>query len=156
MMSNNKKEKPKMKKLSEVPYVPEKDDKTGENKKSFTQSLTKDQIKDLLEGYVETSFENIKIGFNVRYFKKTNDTFEFRMGGTVFKVSDDYIIVTNGRANWSVQKDGNIFFQQIPYNIFKKQVEEDCKFRVNELLSLVKSQQKKIKELEDYISKIRK
>lgn len=150
-MNNIKKKQ--IKKLSDVPYTPKKD-KLGEDKKTFTQSLTKDQIKDLLEGYNEVTFENIKPGFNIRYFKKNNDTFDFRMGGMVFKVFDDYVILTNGTTNWSVQKIGNIFFQQVPYNIFKKQIEEDCQFKINELVSLVKSQQKKIKELEDYIRQI--
>ena len=136
----------KLKKLNDIKYIGD--------KKTFTEQLTKEQIKDLLEGYVEVKFSDIKMGFHVRYFKKNGDKLNFRMGGTIIKMDPEYVIVSNGKANWSVQKKGTIFYQQAPMSQIKKDIEEEYMKKItekddkiNELMSLIKSLNKKIKDI---------
>jgi len=139
--------KTELKKLSDVKYVGD--------KKTFTESLTKEQIVDLLDGYNETDFSNIKMGFHVRYFKENNGKMDFRMGGTIIKIEKDYVIVSNGKANWSVQKNNTTFYQQAPLSQIKKDIEEkyikkitENEDKIQELMALVRSLNKKIKTLE--------
>lgn len=135
------------KKLSDIEY-------TGD-KKTFTDRLSPEQIKDLLDGYELVSFKNVKLGYHVRYFKKADKT-EFRLGGTVVKINDDYIVLTNGTANWSVQKKTAVIYQQEPIVKFKKRITEEHQSKINELMSLIREQDKKIKVLEKQIASMTK
>lgn len=144
--------KTELKKLSDIKY-------TGD-KKTFTEKLTKEQIKDLLDGYKEVTFGGVKIGFHIRYFKKQGTELDFRMGGTVIKKEKNYLIVSNGKANWSVQEKGTVFFQQIPLSVLRKELEDEYEKKItekddkiNELMSLIKELTKKNKMLENKINK---
>lgn len=99
-------------------------------KKTFTKSLTKSQIIDLLDGYQETSFLLLRQGYLVRYFKPIENTekLEFQMGGMIVYVDivNKYAIVTNHKVNWSVQSNC-IFFQQMPISEIKQIIEDKYK-----------------------------
>jgi hypothetical protein len=120
----------KLKKISDVPYEGE--------KKTVTDSLTQDQIKDLCDGYSETKFNDLKLMHHARYFvldKKTKKP-KFRMGGTILKIYNEvivedgkvtdkkYIVLTNGSLNWSVQKEGTIFFQAKSILVIEDELKE--------------------------------
>ena len=88
----------KLKKISDKKY-------TGP-KKTFTEKLTKNEIKNLLDGYTETPFDKLHIGHNVRYFVNNvkSGNLDFRMGGFIIKIEEDFVIISNGTVNWSAQK----------------------------------------------------
>lgn len=136
----NKKPKPTLKKLNDIEYKGE--------KKTFTQQLTNEQIIDLLDGYDEVPFNNLKVGYHLRYFKINDDgKNEFRLGGTIIKKALQYIVLTNGTGNWSVQKKGNIFYQQMPLSQVKAEIEDKYKMRINELMAYIKKLEKEIEKL---------
>jgi len=141
---SSKKTLKKLKKLDDVEY-------TGP-KKTFTQELSPDEINALLEGYTETDYTLLKKGFHIRYFspnKKTGEQ-EFKMGGTIIKIiSPDYIVLSNGSLNWSVQIDGTVFYQQMTMNEIKTelQVNFDADLHVKNLeIAKLKSQLKTLKK----------
>lgn len=158
-MEKEKKEYPKLKKLDDIKY-------TGP-KKTFTQELSKEEINQLLDGYEETTFSNLNKGFHVRYFKKVNGMLEFKMGGTILKKEAEYVILTNGMANWSVQKVDTVFYQHETIIEIRKQLDkkygdeiDGLKKRNDELISYVKllkiqlvDKDKLIEKLENKIKK---
>lgn len=133
------------KKLSDVPY-------TGE-KKTITQSLTPEEIKDLLDGYEQTTFENLKPFFHVRYYKQNPTTKEvnFRVGGIIILINSEkeYIIVSSGTLSFCVQKQNTIFFQAVPLSIMKERMDEQYKKKINEQNSKINELMTYIKSLED-------
>jgi len=148
----------KLKKLDDVEY-------TGP-KKTFTQELSPSEIQALLEGYVETDYVSLKKGFHIRYFstnKKTGEK-EFKMGGTILKISSpDYIVLSNGSLNWSVQIDGTIFFQQMTMQEIKTELQvnfdADMHVKNNEILKLklhIKAFKKEISEKKNEIEALQK
>lgn len=124
------KQKKTLKKISDIEY--------NGPKKTFTEELTQNEIIELLEGYIETDYTLLKKGFHVRYFsinKKTRKQ-EFKMGGTILKLTlPDYIVLSNGYVNWSVQIDGTTFFQQMTMSEIKTalQVELSADLHVKDL-----------------------
>lgn len=81
---------------------------------TYTESLTKENIKDLLKEYEQVeNIKNIKIGCHLRYFSKNKDNnYLFRLGGEL-KLNDsskDYIVLKNRIKTWCVQKKDTIFF----------------------------------------------
>lgn len=126
----------KQKKISEVPY-------TGP-KKTITQSLTTEEIKDLLDGYEKTNFENLKPFYHVRYYHEDKKTGEvlFRTGGIIIKCNNEkkYVVLSSGAVSWSVQKKNNIFYQAIPLSVAKEQLNEqykdDIQKKNNEIIQL--------------------
>lgn len=131
----------KLKKISDVEYIGP--------KKTFTQELSKEEINKLLEGYTETSFSKLNKGFHVRYFKKVNNSLEFKMGGTILKKEPEYIILTNGTVNWSVQKINNIFYQQESISNIKNELEE-------QYIEQIETLKKEKEELISYIKILKK
>jgi hypothetical protein len=114
----------KLKKISDKKY-------TGP-KKTFTEKLTKNEIKNLLDGYTETPFDKLHIGHNVRYFVNNvkSGNLDFRMGGFIIKIEEDFVIISNGTVNWSAQKKNTIYWEQIPLSIMKKMIEEECQEKI--------------------------
>jgi hypothetical protein len=124
------------KKLSEVLYKGP--------KKTLTQLLTTDEIKDLLDGYEITVFENLKLFYNVRYYSKNPKSGEvlFRTGGSIIHIDNEkeYVILSSGSLSWSVQKLNTIFYQALPLSVIKEQIEmkyiDDLEKKDNEILEL--------------------
>ena len=101
-------------------------------KQTTQERLTPEQIKEKLLDYVlvENTQDNFTIPLNchVRYFSVSpkNDKL-FRLGGTVFKIFDDYIILSNGTTTWSVQKKNTIFYKKLSMDevVLRSQKEKD-------------------------------
>ena len=75
-------------------------------------SQGEEKMKEKLKNYVETDMIHIPIGTHVRYIVLIDFIPQFRLGGVITKVEDDYVVLSNGRFTWSVQrarpdKDGN-------------------------------------------------
>jgi hypothetical protein len=108
------------KKLNDVEYIGP--------VKTFTESLTSEEIKDLLDGYKETPYLLLKKGHLIRYFIKDKETgkFKFRLGGNILNIYDNFIVVY-GKHKFSVQFENTIFWQQTPLSEIKEQIEEKYK-----------------------------
>jgi hypothetical protein len=83
---------------------------------TFTETLSKEDIKNLLNDYEQVNDINtVKKETHLRYFTLNNDgTYKFRLGGKLMinDTSNNYIILSNGIKTWSVQKKNTIFFQK--------------------------------------------
>ena len=122
------------------------------SEKSFQELLSKEDIDILLENYelVNSKYE-IKVGLLVRYYSlinKDNETQElFRMGGTVIKTDfeKDYVVLTNGKVNWSVQINNATFYKKLTIEELKKNYEND-----------IENMDIKLNKYKNYIDKIKK
>lgn len=137
------KQKKELKKISDVEY-------TG-SKKTFTQELTPEEIKNLLEGYEEVEYNELKRGFHIRYFSKNKEgKMGFKMGGNIIKLNiPDYIVLTNGKVNWSVQINNSTFYQQLTMTQIKDDIEREYKAEL-----FIKD--KEILKLKDIIKSLKK
>lgn len=87
---------------------------------TYTDSLTNNEIKHLLEDYTKVKdISLIEKGTHIRYFSKNNNgEYQFRTGG-VLKINnepDKFIILNNGRKSWSVQTKDTIFYSKVIIN----------------------------------------
>jgi hypothetical protein len=140
-MSSNKKT---LKKISDVDY--------NGPKKTFTQELTTEEIQSLLEGYKEVNYDDLKKGYHIRYFSKNKNTgkSEFKMGGTVIKIELDYVVLTNGSINWSVQLKNAIFYQQMTM----EEIRNDLKMEYDAQLHIKNNEIAKLKLLVKEMKKV--
>lgn len=95
----------------------ETDNETGYIKPELTNTdaMTNDDIKKVLEDYKKVEADQLIKSDHVRYFVINKDkTTSFRLGGWVLKTDGmpDYIVLTNGKLNWSVQCANTIFYKQ--------------------------------------------
>lgn len=138
-------------------------DKSKQGKKTATDNLTKDDIKDLLEDYCQvTDINTVNIGTHIRYFASINGENKFRRGGNLKLINKDegYIILRNAVGNeWSVQLKGSTFFKKMTLTEIKK----ECDKITNELTAKNKKLKtkndeltKKIKQLEEENEKLKK
>ena len=116
--------------------------------KTFQDTLNDEDIKKMLTDYVPV--ENIfivPVNSHIRYFIKKDGKRLFRMGGNLIKVDESkgYIVLSNGKTNWSVQVKDSIFF--------KKQSADDIKEYYEAKL---KKYKKKIRKLETSLDEIKK
>lgn len=104
------------------------------NGNSFTDNLTKDEIKQLLEDYRKEKIEKIARGKHVRYFATDNEGHKkFRTGGILINNAGlpDYVVLSNGGKNWSVQTEDTIFYVQMSISDIKKEF-QDTLFKKDE------------------------
>jgi hypothetical protein len=96
--------------------------KTG---KSLQQTLSPNEIKEKLEEYVKLdSIDEAPLNSHIRYFtidKKTNKK-QFRLGGFLTKIDTAYVVLSNGRLSWSVQKTNTDFFKKMSYTELKEEL----------------------------------
>jgi len=130
----------------------DKNDKYIRPKKTVQDKLTPNQIKDLLNDYVEVADVNsIPLNTHVRYFSKQKDGRKvFRIGGYLInnKEADKYIVLTNRKNNWSVNTKNSIFFKKISTD----ELTEVHNDEVGELKQLIKKLYKENKKLKGKIS----
>lgn len=116
--------------------------------KTFQDTLENEDIKQMLKDYipVEDIF-SVSLNTHIRYFIFKNGQRLFRLGGNIIKINADkgYIILSNGKTNWSVQVKDTVFLKKI--NV------EDVKAKYEEKLIKYK---KKIKKLEESLEEIKK
>lgn len=95
--------------------------------KSLQQSLSPNEIKEKLQEYVQLdNIDDVQLNSHIRYFtidKKTGKK-QFRLGGFLTKIDKDYVVLSNGRLSWSVQKNNSIFFKKMSYNELKEELIE--------------------------------
>ena len=116
--------------------------------KTFQDTLENDDIKEMLKDYVDVDdIYSVSLNTHIRYFIKKNGKRLFRMGGNIIKMDEQkgYIVLSNGKTNWSVQVKDAIFF--------KKPNVEDVKAYYEEKL---KKYKKKIRKLEESLEEIKR
>ena len=117
--------------------------------KSYQESLSPSEIKKKLEEYEQVDdIDNVNIGNHLRYFTFNPSTGEkqFRLGGFLSKIDQEYVVLNNGEFSWSVQKNKSVFFKKLSFNELK-----------NELIEKIsKKYEKKIEDLTNENSKLKK
>ena len=124
------------------------------SKKSYQDSLSPDDIKQKLEEYKQVNdIKTISLNTHVRYFtiSKTGEK-QFRLGGFVTKISDEYVILANNNLSWSVQIKTSIFFEKMSFSDMKEEIiKKISKKYEKELIELVEEN----KQLKDTIKQVK-
>ena len=99
---------------------------------TYTENLTRQQIKEQLKDYKEISdITMISIGCHVRYFSTDPKTKKklFRLGGSVNKIDPEYrfIILSNGTVSWSVQIANTTFWKKLTESEYKEELKEELR-----------------------------
>ena len=115
-----------------------------------TELLTPDEINTRLKNFyrvVPEDIINIPVNTRIQYFQVSSENkFKYRTGGNlIINKAPLYLILSNGRKNWSVQLDTHIIFAG--YDIDKIKIEYEKKLLEKE---------NKIKQLTLYIKKLKK
>ena len=118
-------------------------------KYTYTEKLSKNEIEDLLEDYVEKDINKIPINTHVRYFITKDNKKLFRTGGLMVNNSGlpDFVVLSNGKTTWSVQIKGTIFFKKMSIKEIKEDYEEEIEILEKEnenLRKIIKKLQNKI------------
>ena len=127
------------------------DKKYTRPKHTIQDKITEDEIKEVLEDYIECDdVSKVPIGTHLRYFitttnQKGNTERKFRFGGFLKNKDncDKYIILSNNTISWSVQIDNTTFFKKMNTDEIK---EEYIKV-IEENRQIIKSLKKEIKKL---------
>lgn len=94
---------------------------------TFTEQLSKEQINERLVDYVKVEdLYKVPLGVHLRYFVEKNGEKLFRMGGQLYKNTGlpDYVILNNGKTQWSVQVNDSIFYRKMTINEIKEDYEK--------------------------------
>lgn len=125
---------------------------------TFTESLAREDIKNLLEDYEQIEdISKITKGTHLRYFiKEKNGEYKFRMGGilTVNNNIPKYVILSNGKKSWSVQIKDTIFFNKKSIEKIKKEIEEEMFQKDEKIKFLINHQKEKNKECDELKQKL--
>jgi hypothetical protein len=108
-------------------------------KKTFQEQLTADEISEMLQGYEKVDdISEVPLNTHLRYFTTQKDgTQVFRTGGFLKnkQKADTFVILTNGKNDWSVQTKGAVFFRKLSgkdqldaiHELYKKKLAEKDK-----------------------------
>ncbi len=119
---------------------------------TYTDTLTKREILDFLQDFEKVDNINIvPIGTYVSYIDTSNDQIVFRIGGTILINKQDYLVLSGGKTNFSVQKNNKIFFRRLNYSEMKKELDN----HILEYKNSIAQKNKQIKDLILYIKKLK-
>lgn len=137
-----------------------------DNNNSVQNKLTQDDINKLLDDYEEISNnDELNIGMDIRYFQivtKGNINQKlFRFGGKIINIDlkKGYIILTNGKVNWSVQLQNVIIYKKISIEEIKTLYENDLDtkdMKIQNYKLKIDALKKKISELQERGDKYKK
>ena len=94
-------------------------------KKSYQDKLSPSEIKQKLAEYKQVDdIDSVSLNSHVRYFtfNPKNGKKLFRLGGFLTKIDKEYVILSNGKFSWSVQKKNSVFFQKMNFNELKDEL----------------------------------
>jgi polyhydroxyalkanoate synthesis regulator phasin len=104
--------------------------------------LSPEQIKKRMENYErveENNFHKLYRGQKIKYFEfiQNENKFRYRPGGSlVANKSPDYIVLTNGKQNWSVQLEKSIIFKERNISEIISKYEDLIVLRDGEIMKL--------------------
>lgn len=120
-----------------------------------TDLLSKEQIISRLKNYEQVipTIKNLPVSSRIQYFEILDtDNFRYKPGGTVIvNKYPKYLVLTNGRKNWSVQIKSHVIFKQKDVSDIENNYETIIRHKNNEIRQLNKKNKdllKKIKILE--------
>lgn len=116
--------------------------------KTFQDNLSSDDIKKYLKDYAAVKdVYQLPLNTHLRYFTIKNGKKSFRMGGYLSKIDQikGYVMLTNGKVNWSVQVKDSDFFQKLEIDDIRDEYERK-----------IKKYKKRIKKLEATLEEITK
>jgi len=123
--------------------------------KTYTDKLTKEQIKEQLEDYKRVEdISKVPTGVHVRYFSLVNGKKKYRSGGKIMSKDGlpNYILLTNNTQKWSVQAKDTVFFRQMTL----KEIKKDFVDQLEEQDLVIKNQEKEINRLQTLLKQARK
>jgi hypothetical protein len=136
------------------------DDNYKKTGKSIQQALSPNEIKEKLQEYVQVDeLDDVPINSHIRYFTvdKKSGKKQFRLGGFLTKNEKDYIVLSNGKLSWSVQKNSSIFFKKMAYEELKQELIEKISNKFEKkIISLEKENESLKNTLKDIKRTIRK
>ena len=130
-------------------------------KKTLTDKLSAEEIKNKLEDYIEVEdISKVPLNSHLRYFtekydeKKKNSSKVFRLGGFLVNKNnyDKYVVlsnvpdtgvINNNRKTWSVNTQKSIFYRKQTID----EIKEDYKDELEELYDEVDKLKKQVKKL---------
>lgn len=131
--------------------------KDGYVRPKFTPSdlLSAEEIKKRLFNFEKVKTEDIpNLGINLRiqYFEVIDgDKFKYKPGGRIIQnKAPDYLLISNGRFNWSLQLDKHIIFAELTTEKVKMEYEQKLQQKdreIEHLRALIRKQKKIIEEL---------
>ena len=139
-------------------------------KKTLTDKLSAEEIKDKLEDYIEVEeIGQVPLNSHLRYFtekydeKKKKNTKVFRLGGFLVNKNnyEKYVILSNvpdtgvinsNKKTWSVNTQKSIFYRKQTID----EIKEDYKDELEELYDEIDNLKKQIKKLTLENNKLKK
>lgn len=127
------------------------DDNEGDEKKTFTGNLTKDEINEKLQDYkLVDDISKVPLGTHLRYFVMKDGTKLFRMGGNLKRNLDlpKFIVLVNALGTeWTVQVKDATFYKKMSL----KEIKEEYDGIIDELHEKIKKYKTKIEERDNTI-----
>tara|TARA_B110000971_G_C19950248_1_gene473040 strand:- start:503 stop:967 length:465 start_codon:yes stop_codon:yes gene_type:complete len=135
-------------------------------KKTYTESIqNKAAIKEKLKNYERVEdIDDVEFDTHVRYFTLDKQNKQvFRTGGLLIKKHSEYVKLSNGRMQWSVQRyhydaDDDEKENPIFETVFFARISKQDEFNKKEekYIAIIKKQRDEINKLKDIIKKIQK
>lgn len=123
----------------------------GEEKKTFTGNLTKEEINEKLQDYkLVDDISKVPLGTHLRYFVIKDGVKLFRMGGNLKRNLDlpKFIVLVNAvGTEWTVQIKNTTFYKKMSL----KEIKEEYDGIIEELHEKIKKYKKKIEDKNDVI-----
>jgi hypothetical protein len=120
---------------------------TRENK-SYQETLSPADIKKKLEEYQQVdNIDDVKLNTHIRYFtfNPTNGKKQFRLGGFLTKIDEKYVVLSNGKLTWSVQKKNTVFFMKVSFSELKQEIIEKTSKKYENEISKLKIENEHLK-----------
>jgi hypothetical protein len=123
-------------------------------KTTFTEQMSPEQIKERLEDYSKVDdIYKVPLGVHLRYFVNKDGQMLFRMGGQLHKNTGlpEYVILSNGTAQWSVQIKDTIFWRKMTTTEIKEDYQtslENLKIKYDKIKEENKILKEKLKKYE--------
>jgi hypothetical protein len=128
--------------------------------KSMQQALSPNEIKEKLQEYVQLdNIDDTPINSHIRYFTvdKKSGKKQFRLGGFLTKNENEYVVLSNGKVSWSVQKNNSIFFKKMAYEDLKQELIEKISNKFEKKINSLEKENEALKNtLKDIKKTVRK
>ena len=117
--------------------------------KSYQEKLSPNEIKKKLEEYKQVeNIKDVSLNSHLRYFSfnpKTGKK-QFRLGGFLTKINEDYVILSNGTLSWSVQINNSVFFQKLTFSELKQELTEKISSKYKKKIEKLSEENINLKE----------
>ncbi len=110
---------------------------------SPTDLITMEELKEKMQNYKrvnDADVKNLKPDTKIRYIEVFEDGFKYKPGGyLIVNKYPEYLILTSGNRNWSVQLKDHIIFIEISVDELKKEYDHIIATKNDEIKRLKKT-----------------